>query len=108
MIEREEQVVEALRRYLDDDPDAALRLTGVLAPFWEDTGRVEEGRLLTERALESTAGCTRCVISDTGFPKPSARSRAARSSSVGRRPTDYTSAVLSPLTAGHPASTDSV
>jgi tetratricopeptide (TPR) repeat protein len=53
--ERAEEVTAAVRHYLDADPESALRLTGVLSAFWEDTGRVEEGRLLTERALELAA-----------------------------------------------------
>jgi tetratricopeptide (TPR) repeat protein len=54
--QRAEEVVQAVRHYLDTDPEAALRLTGVLSFFWQDAGRVDEGRQLTVRALELAPG----------------------------------------------------
>ena len=47
-----DEVASALRFLIDDDRAAALRLAGLLTSFWEDTGRVDEGRRLTDDALE--------------------------------------------------------
>lgn len=42
-------VVAALRELIDTDPPTAARVAGALSGFWQDTGRVDEGRELTAR-----------------------------------------------------------
>jgi hypothetical protein len=46
----------AIDRLLEHDPDAALRLAGCLSFFWQDTGRLDEGRATTDRVLARAAG----------------------------------------------------
>lgn len=48
-----DRVIEALERLRQSEPELALRLVAALPMLWEDTGRVEEGRRLTEEALVS-------------------------------------------------------
>ena len=43
----------AVEYLIDNDRAAAMRLVGALAGYWQDAGLVEEGRALTERALEN-------------------------------------------------------
>ncbi|HUR05699.1 MAG TPA: hypothetical protein VM347_24360 [Nonomuraea sp.] len=42
----------ALAVLIGEDRPAALRMAALLPTFWEDTGRVEMGRKLTDQALE--------------------------------------------------------
>lgn len=44
-------VDEALATFLESNPEAALRLLAALPVHWEDLGRIDEGRRLTERAV---------------------------------------------------------
>ena len=44
-------VPEAVRRLIETDADAALRMTAALTRFWQDAGLVAVGRELTDRAL---------------------------------------------------------
>src|SRR5687767_8651796 len=37
----------------EGDAEAAQRLTGSLSVFWQDSGRAQEGRALSRRALEA-------------------------------------------------------
>lgn len=49
------EVVAALEHLIESDPGAALVLAGQLSGFWQDAGRVEQGRTLTQRALDAGA-----------------------------------------------------
>lgn len=44
----------AIEWYLEHDRAAALRLVAALSGYWQDAGRVDEGRALTERVVEAT------------------------------------------------------
>jgi tetratricopeptide (TPR) repeat protein len=46
----------AVEHLLRTDPAAAARMTAALPAFWLDAGRVDEGRRLTERAIEASVG----------------------------------------------------
>ncbi len=48
-------VPKVLRHAIATDPARALVLAGQLSGFWQDAGLVEEGRALTQRALEAAA-----------------------------------------------------
>jgi tetratricopeptide (TPR) repeat protein len=51
--ERASDIGQALDAFVAaDDESAALQLAGALRVFWQDSGRVEEGRLLTESLLD--------------------------------------------------------
>jgi tetratricopeptide (TPR) repeat protein len=43
----------AVEYLIDNDRAAAMRLVGALSGYWQDAGLVDEGRALTERALEN-------------------------------------------------------
>jgi tetratricopeptide (TPR) repeat protein len=47
-----DRVVPALEYLERADPAAALRLCGALSIFWQDTGRVAEGRAITDRLVD--------------------------------------------------------
>lgn len=49
-----DQIVPAIQFLIETDRAAALRLVGVLPDYWQESGRVDEGRALTERALEGS------------------------------------------------------
>lgn len=51
LLARTDEVVETATRLLRADPAAALRLCAALSIFWQDAGRVDEGRRLTEQAI---------------------------------------------------------
>lgn len=51
-----ERVEPTLERFLARDPSAALRLVAALPGFWQDLGRIEDGRAWTERALGAWSG----------------------------------------------------
>jgi tetratricopeptide (TPR) repeat protein len=53
--EAADDVPPAIDWLLDHDPPAALRLAGSLSFFWQDTGRLDEGRATTARVLASGA-----------------------------------------------------
>jgi tetratricopeptide (TPR) repeat protein len=56
-------VVAAVEWFLDADPAAAVRMTGVLSAFWQEVGLVDDGRRLTDRALErAPAGPTKAFV----------------------------------------------
>ena len=44
----------AIDYFLDHDEPSALRLVAALSGYWQDAGRVDEGRALTERVLALT------------------------------------------------------
>jgi tetratricopeptide (TPR) repeat protein len=46
-------VVASVLHYLGSDPVASLRLIAALPMFWQDLGRVDEGRRLTEKAIDA-------------------------------------------------------
>src|SRR5688500_5727222 len=43
----------AVEYLVENDRAAAMRLVGALSGYWQDAGLVDEGRVLTERALEN-------------------------------------------------------
>jgi tetratricopeptide (TPR) repeat protein len=51
-----DDVAAAVQYFLGSDPAAAMRMTAALPRFWQDAGRVDEGRRLTERAIEASVG----------------------------------------------------
>ena len=48
----DEARIAALARLVESNPDAALHEVGTLASWWQEIGRVEDGRRLTELALQ--------------------------------------------------------
>ncbi len=50
---RQEEVAPAVSEAIGVDLPLALQMVGTLPGFWQDTGRVDEGRALTERAIEA-------------------------------------------------------
>lgn len=56
-------VVAAVAWHLATDPEAALRMTAVLSAFWQEVGLVDDGRRLTDEALErAPAGVTKSSV----------------------------------------------
>lgn len=53
LLARTDEVVAAAERLTRTDPATALRLCAALSLFWQDAGRVDEGRRLTERAISA-------------------------------------------------------
>jgi len=51
-----DEVPAAVEHLLRTDPAAAARMTAALPTFWQDVGRVDEGRRLTERAIDAAIG----------------------------------------------------
>jgi tetratricopeptide (TPR) repeat protein len=49
-----DKIVPAIEYLIEGDRPAALRLVGALATYWQDAGRVDEGRALTERAIRGS------------------------------------------------------
>lgn len=56
LLARTDEIVGTAARLLRTDPAAALRLCAALSPFWQDAGRVDEGRRLTEQAIAAAPG----------------------------------------------------
>jgi tetratricopeptide (TPR) repeat protein len=48
------EIAPAFDWFMDTDRVAALRLVAALRGYWQDSGRVDEGRALTERAVSAT------------------------------------------------------
>lgn len=48
-----DQIPGAVEYLIENDRAAAMRLVGALSGYWQDSGLVDEGRALTERALEN-------------------------------------------------------
>lgn len=53
---RADDIAEAAEALLADDVASALDLVGALSVFWQDVGRVGDGRALTERVLDAAGG----------------------------------------------------
>jgi tetratricopeptide (TPR) repeat protein len=54
LAQRIDDIQPAIDRLLEsDDPESALDLAGALSVFWQDIGRVDEGRRITEQLLIS-------------------------------------------------------
>src|SRR5690349_834988 len=51
-----DDVPAAIDWLLEHDPRAARRLAGSLSFFWQDTGRIDEGRATTDRVIAEAAG----------------------------------------------------
>src|SRR5436190_9994619 len=51
-----DDVERTLGRFLDDDPEAALRLAAALPMLWQDLGRLDDGRSYTEQAIARWSG----------------------------------------------------
>jgi tetratricopeptide (TPR) repeat protein len=60
-----DDVAAAVEALLRTDPAAAARMTAALPRFWQDAGRVDEGRRLTERAIEAFVGPTTPALART-------------------------------------------
>src|SRR6476659_6111763 len=51
-----DEIVPAIEWLFERDVTVALRLVGALSFFWQDTGRLDEGRDTTERVLARSRG----------------------------------------------------
>ena len=51
-----DELVATLEQHLTSDPATALRLTAALGWLWQEIGRVDEGRRLTEQAIARSSG----------------------------------------------------
>lgn len=56
LLEAPDAVVAAIEHYLDADPASALRMAAALPMFWQDAGRMDQGRRLTELAIQGWSG----------------------------------------------------
>lgn len=71
--ERADETIALLEQLIRDEPTLALRLAAALAPFWEDLGRVDDGRRMTEAALDRAgdgdahAGAAQLAASELAF-----------------------------------------
>lgn len=50
----DDRIAPAIEFFIENDRASALRLVGALASYWEEAGRVDEGRALTERAIQGS------------------------------------------------------
>lgn len=50
-----DEIVDAMVYLVEHDPDTALRLSAVLSGFWQDAGRVDDGRRLTAAAIDAAS-----------------------------------------------------
>lgn len=89
--ERSQDIEPALSAFLDaGDTEAALDLAGCLSLFWQDSGRVDEGLVLTRRAL-----------AEAGRPETLAAARALMvSGELAFRQGDQVAAVADSTLAG--------